>query len=155
MPPVVLSHFQAAVIVAALRKSVTSVRTSPDLNLTQVDVLLDADGALFPDGTRCSQDDLKEIVGDPNGCFELTPAGLERIQTFSPETGRVYSLYPTTGAPTMLLSGIPMHRIKETDPHQDTLSKLRAWRAALPAACWTPARASATRRSRPPEARRR
>jgi predicted methyltransferase len=26
----------------------------------------------------------------------------------------------------MLVSGIPMHRIKDTDPHQDTLEKIRA-----------------------------
>jgi predicted methyltransferase len=26
----------------------------------------------------------------------------------------------------MLISGIPMHRIKDTDPHQDTLTKIRA-----------------------------
>ena len=33
---------------------------------------------------------------------------------------------PTASAPTMLISGIPMHRIKDTNPHQDTLSKLKA-----------------------------
>lgn len=126
MPPVVLSHFQAAVLLTALRSAAVGVRASPDLNLTQVEVRLDANGALFPNGSRCSPAELKEIVADPNGCFELTAAGLERIQIFSPETGRVYSLFPTAGAPTMLLSGIPMHRIKETDPYQDTQGKLRA-----------------------------
>src|SRR5438128_7660937 len=33
---------------------------------------------------------------------------------------------PTERAPTMLLSGIPMHRIKGIDPHEDTLRKIRA-----------------------------
>jgi len=33
---------------------------------------------------------------------------------------------PTDGAPTMLLSGIPMHRFKDTDPHADTLCKIEA-----------------------------
>jgi hypothetical protein len=32
----------------------------------------------------------------------------------------------TTSAPSMLVSGIPMHRVKNTDPHRDTLSKLQA-----------------------------
>jgi predicted methyltransferase len=32
---------------------------------------------------------------------------------------------PTEGAPTMLISGIPMHRIKDTDPYRDTLSKIK------------------------------
>ncbi len=48
------------------------------------------------------------------------------IQYYSELTDRVYSLYPTPRAPTMLVSGIPMHRIKGTDPHQDTLEKIRA-----------------------------
>ncbi len=33
---------------------------------------------------------------------------------------------PTSGAPTLLIAGIPMHRIKDVDPHQDTLNKMRA-----------------------------
>jgi uncharacterized protein len=33
---------------------------------------------------------------------------------------------PTPNAPTMLISGIPMHRIKDTTPLQDTTQKLKA-----------------------------
>jgi predicted methyltransferase len=33
---------------------------------------------------------------------------------------------PTARAPTMLISGIPMHRIKGTDPQRDTLEKVKA-----------------------------
>ncbi|MCA9935630.1 MAG: methyltransferase domain-containing protein, partial [Anaerolineales bacterium] len=47
-------------------------------------------------------------------------------QFFSETFNRFYSLMPTEAAPTMLISGIPMHRIKGTDPHKDTLSKIRA-----------------------------
>jgi hypothetical protein len=32
---------------------------------------------------------------------------------------------PTDGAPTMLVSGIPMHRFKGIDPHRDTLLKIK------------------------------
>jgi len=39
---------------------------------------------------------------------------------------RFYILMPTSGAPTLLISGIPMHRIKGVDPHRDTLNKVRA-----------------------------
>lgn len=31
----------------------------------------------------------------------------------------------------MLISGIPMHRIKATDPHQDTLQKIKAIRSVV------------------------
>jgi hypothetical protein len=50
----------------------------------------------------------------------------EKIQAFSERTGRFYSLMPTAAAPTVLISGIAMHRIKGTDPLQDTRSKIRA-----------------------------
>jgi uncharacterized protein len=39
---------------------------------------------------------------------------------------RFYSLMPTERAPTMLLSGIPMHRIRGIDPHEDTRRKIQA-----------------------------
>ena len=48
-----------------------------------------------------------------------------KIQVFSEATNRLYSLMPTEGAPTMLVSGIPMHRIKGTDPYRDTLQKIK------------------------------
>jgi len=38
----------------------------------------------------------------------------------------VRSLYPTEKAPTTLVSGLTMHRIEGTDPHSDTLQKIRA-----------------------------
>ena len=40
--------------------------------------------------------------------------------------GRAYSLMPTEGAPTLLVWGIPMHRIKGTNPQRDTLTKIQA-----------------------------
>jgi hypothetical protein len=48
------------------------------------------------------------------------------IRGYSDLTGRVYGLMPTEAAPTMLISGLPMHRIKGTDPHKDTLTKIKA-----------------------------
>ena len=35
---------------------------------------------------------------------------------------------PTSGAPTLLIAGFPMHRIKNIDPHRDTLNKIKAAR---------------------------
>jgi hypothetical protein len=58
-------------------------------------------------------------------CFVLRNGHLERIQVFSSEFNRLYSLVATQSAPTMLISGIPMHRIKESDPRRDTLAKVR------------------------------
>jgi predicted methyltransferase len=49
-----------------------------------------------------------------------------KVQVFSDLTNQLYSLMPTARAPTMMISGIPMHRIKGTDPHRDTLEKVKA-----------------------------
>ncbi len=69
---------------------------------------------------------LAEIEETPNSCFVVEGGEIFKIRSFSEETQRYYSLMPTTGAPTMLISGIPMHRIKDTDPHKDTLEKIKA-----------------------------
>ena len=53
------------------------------------------------------------------------PATLEEVQVFSPETNRRYSLLATAGAPTMLVSGVQMHRTSGEDPWSDTLAKVR------------------------------
>lgn len=50
----------------------------------------------------------------------------KRFNTFLKSLIGFYSLMPTEGAPTMLISGIPMHRIKNTDPWRDTEEKIRA-----------------------------
>jgi predicted methyltransferase len=48
----------------------------------------------------------------------------EKVQRFSERLNRLYSLMPTERAPTLLVSGILMHRIKGIDPYSDTLRKI-------------------------------
>ena len=69
-----------------------------------------------------------QIICGEDGEGESGEGELDKIQRFSEEYSRLYSLMPTAGAPTMLISGIPMHRIKGTDPQRDTQSKIRAAR---------------------------
>lgn len=69
---------------------------------------------------------VEEIVASENTCFAWRQGQLSKIRTYSNMLNRVYTLYPTARAPTMLVSGIPMHRIKGVDPHQDTLNKIKA-----------------------------
>jgi len=68
---------------------------------------------------------IEEIAKSDTACFAIEDGEARKIQTFSEETGRVYTLYPTAGAPTMLVSGVPMHRIKGIDPLEDTRRKLQ------------------------------
>ncbi len=85
---------------------------------------------LEPDGVRIGTaivpwSVVEEIADSDTACFAIEGGVVRKIQGFSEETGRVYTLYPTAGAPTMLVSGVPMHRIKGIDPLADTRRKLR------------------------------
>ena len=124
--PVTLSHFAARTLLDAYHQSRLRLPVSIDLNRTRTEVDLTASGAVFPDELHLTWSQIEQIAADDAGCYACTPVGINKIQAFSEETQRVYTLYPTTGAPTMLISGIPMHRIKGTDPHRDTLSKVHA-----------------------------
>lgn len=122
---IVLSHIQVAPLLLARTTGVASLLISTDLGLTHTQASLSSLGVDLPSGEQIGWDVLAGIVADENGCFLIQDGAAWRIQVFSEETARAYSLYPTNGAPTMLVSGIPMHRIKDTDPHKDTLAKIR------------------------------
>lgn len=123
----VVSHFQARPWLAAWRAGQTAASASADLNQTTTTVALSAAGVVWPAGPTLTWETVAAIAEDANGCFEIDAAGgAHRIQAFSELTGRHYSLFPTAGAPTMLVAGFPMHRIKAVDPWTDTLAKVRA-----------------------------
>lgn len=122
----VLSHFQTKPILEAMRTGQNTVETSLDLGLTTAVVPLRPDHVMLPDGQILTWDQLEEIVGNELACYLVENSRIGKIRFFSEYQNRFYSLMPTESAPTMLISGIPMHRIKGTNPHQDTLSKIRA-----------------------------
>lgn len=122
---VVLSYLQADVLLEARAKGVGYVDVSPDLERTTTEARLNSGGVHFPGGQFLGWDEVKEIQSARNSCFLLEPVAPRKIQFFSAETNRLYSLMPTASAPTMLISGFPMHRIKGTDPRRDTLEKIR------------------------------
>ncbi|GAP62387.1 hypothetical protein ARMA_0810 [Ardenticatena maritima] len=123
---IVLSHYQTTPLTRAYEAGQTEATTSLDLGLTTTTVRLDAQGVHLPDGTRLTWEQIAFINENPNNVFRIEEGEAVKIQTFSPLTNRQYSLMPTKRAPTMLVSGIPMHRIKGTDPVADTRAKIRA-----------------------------
>lgn len=125
-PGVILSHFQIKPLLAARRRGAPAASISPDLNLTTVTVQLTETGILFPGGECLLWDDAEQIAQAEVACFALEADGLRKVGVFSEVTGRYCSLMPTETAPTLLVAGFPMHRIKGTDPHRDTLSKIKA-----------------------------
>lgn len=124
--PVVLSRYQAAEMLGAVRGGAENVTSSIDLNLTRRAFRVTGDGVLLDDGTVLGDPLLDYVARDENSCWIVEGDELEKIEAFSEETQRYYSLYPTPSAPTMLISGIPMHRIQGTDPWRDTQAKIAA-----------------------------
>jgi uncharacterized protein len=124
--PVVLSYIQARALLDARHEGRASITLSPDLGLTLVNVWLSSESVQFADGQQVSWLAVDEIQSAPTVCFALEAGSLRKIHGFSQETNRFCSLMPTAGAPTLLLAGFPMHRIKGTDPHEDTLNKVKA-----------------------------
>lgn len=124
--PIVLSHYELKPILKAKEEGHHTAAISPDLGLTTVEVTLSAGGITFPSGDELDWPSIKEIVHSETKCYHLSGSTLTEIRVFSDLTGRVCSLYPTGGCPTMVIAGFPMHRIKGTDPHADTIEKVRA-----------------------------
>ena len=124
----VLSHYQATQLLKARAKQEETVLTTLSLNLTPTEVTLTAEGVILPDQTTLIWSELEYIQEQENACFEIDDEGVaQKINLFSDELQRAYSLFPTLAAPTMLVSGITMHRIVACDPHQDTLNKIKAF----------------------------
>lgn len=126
MKQAVVSHYQANKILAAQHKGMTTVSLTLDLGLSIIQLHVDEQGLHLPDGNILKLEDVEEIAESTSSCYIIEEGVPSAIQYYSASTERVYTLYPTTSAPTMLVSGILMHRIKGTDPHQDTLEKIRA-----------------------------
>jgi len=124
MSRIVLSYVQAEGLLQARQAGQDAAAVSLDLGLTTAQVALEPAGVRFPDGRRLTWEDVVAIGETPRSCFVIKDDVPYKIQTFSEATNRLYSLMPTGGAPTMLISGVPMHRIKGIDPHRDTLQKV-------------------------------
>ena len=126
MTGVVISHYQAHQVIVGRQKVASMIDISLDLGVSVTQLSMDMEGLLLPDGEVLGWEALKEIEASTSACFIIENGSPKAIQFYSERTDRLYSLYPTAGAPTMLVSGIPMHRIKGTEPHQDTMEKIRA-----------------------------
>ena len=122
---IILSHFQAAELLQArsMERSTTSI--SLDLGLTVTEVTLTPDRLILPEAV-ITWLEIEEIAQHETACFLVEDNRVKQIRGFSEFTGRAYGLMPTASAPTMLISGLPMHRIKNTNPYQDTLAKIKA-----------------------------
>lgn len=104
----------------------TASTVSLDLGLSKAQVRMSEGGLGLPDGTTLPWEVLQPVLDHERRVYVVEEQSIREASAFSEVTGWVRSLTPTSGAPTVLVSGIPMHRIKGTDPHKDTLTKIAA-----------------------------
>lgn len=132
--PATVSHVQLKPLLAAWQAHLAAggapdgaieVETSADLGLSTLTVTLTSTGIIYPTGERLQWEVARTLARSPNQCFVVN-GGAFAVGAFSPTTNALRSLMPTTGAPTMLYSGISMHRIKGTEPWADSVAKARA-----------------------------
>lgn len=116
-----LSCFQAKPLLAARAPQ----PSTPDLGRTWVEVTPEAAGVRFPT-TLVPWAVLQRIAEEERKVFLWDGEEATQARVFSETTGWVRTLCPTETAPTVLVSGIPMHRIKDMDPLRDTAAKLKA-----------------------------
>lgn len=121
----VLSTFQAKEILAARLNGAASVRTSLDLNRSRTTLSLTESGVVVSD-SLLGWAAIEEVLAEPRKVFWVDEGRATPIHVFSETTGWVRTLCPTASAPTVLVSGFPMHRIKGSDPMKDSEAKLRA-----------------------------
>jgi hypothetical protein len=126
MNEIILSHFQAQALLDARENDPGTTLVSLDLGYSLVLVEFDMSVVHLTPTQALSWEQVEAIADSPSSCFVIENGATQPIQFYSEMTDRLYSLYPTYCAPSMLVSGIPMHRIKNTDPHQDTLEKIHS-----------------------------
>jgi predicted methyltransferase len=121
--PILLSHFQAKVLLAAREAGKEEARVSADLGLSFEKAVLAASGVHLLD-QEIPWAVLEEIREEERRVFRWEEGEAKGVQVFSEALNAVRTLCPTPSAPTTLISGIPMHRVKDTDPWKDSQAKL-------------------------------
>lgn len=122
----ILSYIQARPLLEARKRGQTVVEASLDLGMTTSEVTLSAQGVHLPGGALVGWPEIEKIGASEVNCYTVDAQGIRAIQVYSEQTGRVCSLLPTRGAPSMLVAGFVMHRIKEIDPWQHAQRMLAA-----------------------------
>ena len=105
-----------------IRTGAQSVTLSLDLNLSET-VWQIKDGKLvLGENSFVDVKKLESICSDKHKIFTFRENEFNALEV---RTGSYYKLVPTTGAPTLEINGIKMHRSKEIDPLLDAKLKTR------------------------------
>ncbi len=124
--PPILTYLQARVLLKQFEKGLKQTEISLDLGISTCQVFLEPQGILLPDGQQLGWEQVRQIGEEENICFRIEHNSPTPIRVYAQDAEQVLGLMPTLGAPTLLISGLPMHRIKDIDPWEDTRQKLKA-----------------------------
>lgn len=123
---IVLSHYQAEPLKGWHEEGLKKGEISLDLVMPKSHVEMLPNGVILNPDELVPWDLVDRISEFKNSCFQVKNGRIHKIAEFSNLTNQLYSLFPTEHAPAMMISGIPMHRIKGIDPYKDTLEKIKA-----------------------------
>jgi len=100
-------------------------RVSLDLGLSKRRMKVDKE-VIFPDNQKLSIEKVEKIARDRRSVYFLEDEVLYKAQFFDEKTGKFYKLVVVEeeSPPTVEISGIHMHRIKNTNPLKDTEKKV-------------------------------
>jgi predicted methyltransferase len=115
---VILSYIQTRPLLEARKHGQVVAETSLDLGISNTSVTLSPEGVSWAPGECLDWASVEKISQDKVKCYTISAQGMQPVQTFSNATNRLCSLMPTRDAPSMLIAGFVMHRIKELDPWQ-------------------------------------
>jgi uncharacterized protein len=123
---ILLTRPSATTILADLEGGKSATLASLDLGRSTATLGLEPGVVRFPDGQTLTPGQLQEVVENPDSVYAVLEDELEKVTWFAPETSKVYTLRATAGWPALEISGVLMHRIKDTDPKADAESKIAA-----------------------------
>jgi uncharacterized protein len=127
---ILLSRPAAARILDAVDRAnhagAATVDASLDLGRTTGPVAVEPGIVRFPDGQSLAASQLRQVVDHPDAIYAVLDDDIEKVTWFSEATNKVYTLRATSGWPALEISGVLMHRIKDTDPRADAESKIAA-----------------------------
>jgi len=97
----------------AIAKGLSCVMISTDLNISEQEFSISAQGLVLDQDNQVSINELKKIVKKTQRIYLCSDGDMEPLEDRS---SGYYKLVPTAGAPLLEISGVKMHISKGTDP---------------------------------------
>jgi len=124
--PPILTWQIAQALLHQFQQGKERAEVSLDLGISTCQVSLQPQGVLLPDGQQLDWEVLRQIGENKTTCYRIEQNIPHPLRLIGQSSDLTIGLMPTNAAPALLLGGLPMHRIKDIDPWQDTQRKLKA-----------------------------